>query len=382
MVDCGYLTKENTMNIYVKKSKNKNGYKETLWINFTHKGERYRKPLKLENTPKNMKLAKNVIIPKLLHDINSGEFFKNSIPTVDCFIEKSFELQSSNRKKITINDYTSKYNKHLRTIFGEKKLNEVKGTDITLWQNKMIKKGYAIKTIKSVRGILSTMFEDAIKDEIIDKNPVRYASQLSTRNEKKKSSNEIQPFTLEEIKKLISTTSNEQMRNLYMLLFTTGLRGGEAIGLKWENVDFKKKTIEIVSQMGRGEEGSPKWGSFRTIPIIDSLLPHLENQYKLTGNKNSYVFLNRENTCFWDISKIRENYWKKDLEKAKIPYRKIHQTRHTFCSTLISSGEDVNYVSKIAGHSSTKMTLEVYSKYIPNKNEDFGKIFNNSFISN
>lgn len=91
------------------------------------------------------------------------------------------------------------------------------------------------------------------------------------------------------------------------------------------------------------------------------------------------MFLNNEGTHFWDISKIRTGYWKKDLNKSEIPYRKIHITRHTFCSTMISSGEDVNYVSKIAGHSSTKMTLEVYSKYIPNKNRNFGKIFNESF---
>lgn len=366
------------MNLYVKISNTKGGKKETLWISFTHNGIRYRKPLNLDNTPANRKLAEKTIIPTLHYKIISGEFFKNIMPTVDECMKKSFELQSSNRKTFTQNDYKSKYEKHLKPIFGNKKIDTIKGTDITLWQNKMIEQGYAIKTIKGVRGILSTMFEDAMRDEIVSKNPIRLASQLSTRN-RVKEVDDVEPFTMEQIQKLISTCENQQMKNLYMFLFTTGVRGGEAIGLEWKNVDFFNKTIEIKSQIGRGVIGSPKWDSFRTIPIIDSLIPFLKSQFEITGKQNSYVFLNNEGTHFWDISKIRGNYWKKDLEKSDIPYRKIHNTRHTFCSTMISSGEDVNYVSKIAGHSSTKMTLEVYSKYIPNKNRNFGKIFNESF---
>ncbi len=365
------------MRLYVKKTKNKKGVKESLWIDFTHNGVRHRKPLNLDNTPANRKLAEKQMIPDIQCQINTGEFFKNKMKTVDEYMKISFELQKSNRKKFTIMDYISKYNKHLQPVFGKKLLNTIKGTDITEWQNSMLEKGYAIETIKSVRGILSTIFEDAVRAELIEKNPVKYASIMSKRKQVKKATNEIMPFSISEIKSLIQSTRTEQMKIFYMLLFTTGLRGGEAIGLEWSKVDFEKMEIEISSQIGRGVVGSPKWDSFRTVPITEALLPYLQKQFEMTGNENSYVFLNTHSKPFWDISKIREGEWKKDLERAGIKYRKIHQTRHTFCSTHISAGEDINLISKIAGHSSPRMTLEVYSKYIPRDLSDFGKAFNN-----
>ena len=364
------------MKLYVKKTKNQQGVKESLWIDFLHNGKRHRHPLRLDNTPANRKIATNHMLPAIQHKISTGEFFKNKMITVSEYMEKSFELQSSNRKLPTIEDYRSKYNKHIKPVFGKKMLDAIKGTDITLWQNKMLKDGYAIRTIKGVRGIFSTMFEDAMREELIEKNPIRLASLLSSRGIVKTSEDDLLPFSIEEIQALIANAETTQMKNFYMLLFTTGLRGGEAIGLKWDKVDFDKREIEICSQIGRGVTGSPKWDSFRTVPITDALLPYLKSQFEITGEQDSYVFLNTLNNPYWDISKVREGNWKKDLERAKVQYRKIHQTRHTFCSTMLSAGEDINLVYKIAGHSSPRMTLEVYSKYIPRDMSGFGNAFN------
>jgi integrase len=91
-----------------------------------------------------------------------------------------------------------------------------------------------------------------MRDEIVSKNPIRLASQLSTRN-KVKEVEDIEPFTMEQIQKLISNCENEQMKNFYMFLFTTGVRGGEAIGLEWKNVDFFNKTIEIKVDINKNE---------------------------------------------------------------------------------------------------------------------------------
>lgn len=67
-----------------------------------------------------------------------------------------------------------------------------------------------------------------------------------------------------------------------------------------------------------------------------------------------------------------------NTKKANVSYRNLHQTRGTFISTLIANGEDITYVSKIAGHENVKVTLEKYSEYIPVKNDKFGECFQNS----
>ena len=116
--------------------------------------------------------------------------------------------------------------------------------------------------------------------------------------------------------------------------------------------------------------------SKRIIPIIEPLIPFLENQKKITENHNSFIFLTqRTNKHFHSAGKVREQIWIKALKMANVEYRNLHQTRGTFISTLISNGEDITYVSKIAGHENVKITLEKYSQYIPVQNMNFGKCF-------
>ena len=75
------------------------------------------------------------------------------------------------------------------------------------------------------------------------------------------------------------------------------------------------------------------------------------------------------------LQKLENKFGFHYLKKANVEYRNLHQTRGTFISTLISNGEDINYVSKIAGHENVKITLERYSQYIPVQNMNFGKCF-------
>ena len=136
-----------------------------------------------------------------------------------------------------------------------------------------------------MRSVLFTMFNDAIKDEIIDKNP------LLVVKTPKIPRTSINPFTLDEIN-LILSNSEGQYRNFYATAFFTGMRSGEIIGLRWEDIDFENQEIDIQRSIKMSEISTPKTdNSIRTIDILDSLMPYLKDQYKLTGDKSSYVFL-------------------------------------------------------------------------------------------
>ncbi len=92
-------------------------------------------------------------------------------------------------------------------------------------------------------------------------------------------------------------------------------------------------------------------------------MPYLENQYKLTGNQDSYLFLNNKNSHHYNIKRIRNNKWKKLLKECDIPYRTFYQMRHTFATIMIENGEDVLWVSNMLGHVDPSMTLTMYAKY-------------------
>ena len=98
-------------------------------------------------------------------------------------------------------------------------------------------------------------------------------------------------------------------------------------------------------------------------------MPYLKKQYKLTGDKKSYVFLNSDDMHYYDIKRIRDTRWKRLLKDADIDYRTIYHMRHSFATVMIEHGEDILWVSHMLGHSDTSMTLQMYAKYRKQKDK-------------
>ena len=333
-----------------------------LYISFSANGKQIRKALNKDDTKANRNFVKKKIIPELLNEVYTGKFFKNSnIPTIDDYSKVSFENHKYNRKATTTKDYVNIYKKHIEPYFGSKQLDAVKVSDINKWKNRLYNElGLSSKRVNDIKKVLGTILQDAFEDEIISSNPVRKSKSLPKHTRKDK-----EPFTLEEVK-LILDSCKGQVHNMFSLLFFTGMRTGEMIGLKWSDIDFDKNTISISRTVGRGIEDKPKTeSSIRTIPILKPLLKPLQEQFKLTGHHNSYVFLNKNNTHYFDSSKIRDNTWAKTIEKSGVRYRTIYNTRHTFASTNLSIGKNILWVSQILGHKNANITLEYYAKYVP-----------------
>ena len=315
----------------------------------------------------------------LKYKLLNGELNQNKkIPTVDEYMKFSFKLHSGNRSESTVYGHQKNYDKYLKNEFGHKSLDKVKASEITLWQNKLQKEYKLTKSyIMKIRGLLFTMFEDAIENEILKINPVKKAKSLKETEDTKVKRLELTPFKTDEINQILSVATNQD-KNLIATLFMTGLRIGECLGLTWDCIDFENRTITVKKQIvnGKIKDILKTSKSKRIIPIIETLIPFLENQKTLTGKENSFIFLTkRTNKHYHSAGKIREQIWVKTLKKANVEYRNLRQTRGTFISTLISNGEDINYVSKIAGHENVNITLEKYSKYIPVKNINFGSCF-------
>jgi len=147
--------------------------------------------------------------------------------------------------------------------------------------------------------------------------------------------------------------------------FFTGLRTGELLALKWEDINFVSKQIHIKKSVTKGIYSEPKteW-SIRTIdmlPIVEEAFNSLKFHSYM---KNSFVFPNSNNKLFFDGTHIREGVWRRALKISKLDYRALYQTRHTFASLMISKGEDILWVSKTLGHSNLQTTLSKYARFI------------------
>ena len=141
---------------------------------------------------------------------------------------------------------------------------------------------------------------------------------------------------------------------------------GEIISLSWNDIDFKRKIINVTKTMTAGKTGEVKTlSSHRIVDMLPLATKALQNQLKITKDKD-YIFLNRWDSPFYSHDIINLNF-KKILIKNNIKARKLYNLRHTFASTLISNGADIVWVSKMLGHKDVNITLSTYTKYI---NED------------
>ena len=163
------------------------------------------------------------------------------------------------------------------------------------------------------------------------------------------------------------------MRAFFALGFFTGMRTGELIGLKWEDVDFEENIIKVRRSRRQGVETLPKTvNSIRDVEIIDVLLAHIKTHRELCRAEQVYMFETYKGEPFNTTDKISVWYWKPLLESLGIPYRNLYQMRHTFASMMISNGEDILCVSNMLGHKDSSMTLEKYARYVKRNDKKRG----------
>jgi len=269
----------------------------------------------------------------------------------EVLIEKEKRLQPT-----TIDSYYSLYSNRIIPYFSKKYPKDITPLVLKEWYSTFKDKS-TLNTC--ISGILKPAFENAIIEEYIKTTPfiIRFPTL--------KSSYEMNPFNLEEIKLLLDN-ANGWFKNFLGVAFFTGMRTGEILALEWNDIDFENSIISITKTRTAGITKKPKTkSSTREIGMLSQVEILLKNQQKLTG-LNKKVFLKKQGKEFHSSTSLSQK-WKQLLSKCNLEYRNIYQTRHSFASNMISNGEDVFWVSQMLGHKNMNITLDKYSKYIKSK---------------
>jgi len=344
--------------------------KGKLWITFYHQSKRYRRSLKLDDTKANRKLAESKLIPEIIHQLNQDEFLQNNnvkkVPTVDEFMQISFEMHEVYRRSLSQKNHKYIYERHIKPKFGNRKIDEIKPSEIATWQAKLLRT-LSTKSLFMIRAVFNVMFNDALADEIITRNPLKLV-----KKPKNVAINEILPFKQEELFTILEQIQ-ERMRAVFAIGFFTGMRTGEILVLKWSDIDFENKIIKVRRAKRQNTESLPKTkSSIRDVDILDVLLPYLKNHLKYKIDESEYLFNSWHRKPFTDFACISKTYWRPVFEKLDIEYRNPYQMRHTFASMMISNGEDILWVSKMLGHTTSAITLTMYARYVENKDKKRG----------
>ena len=320
-----------------------------------HNSKRYRKSLHLKDTPSNRKKAQR-ILDDAVAKIQLGEIvLEDKTPTFEHYAKIYLENKKREVKEVSYYKYSLTIDKALK-YFKNKDINKIKVSDIKKWIGTFDCGG---KTLRTYLSVLRGVFEEAFYDEAISSNPVSFV------RKPKVVKPEIKPFSKAEVNTLLYN-SEGFFRNYIAIGVYTGMRSGEILALTWEDVDLANMEISVTKTMGRfGVQTVKTDGSNRQIPIFDVLVPYLKNQFQLTGLKGREVFLTQYGDAYKNTCILNRHYWKPLLEKSKVPYRRLYNTRHTFATRMLQSGDyPILNISRILGHTSAQMVLSKYTKYI------------------
>ena len=187
---------------------------------------------------------------------------------------------------------------------------------------------------------------------------------------------DIDPFSFDEVNQIINTV-RPTFRLYYSVRFLTGMRTSEIDGLKWEYVDFTRREILVRETVVKGREETTKTdASLRSIEMSLPVYTALQEQFKVTGAQNQFVFCSRDNTALC-YANVTNRVWYPLLKKLGIKKRRPYQTRHTAATLWLAAGENPEWIARQMGHSTTRMLFTIYSRYVPNLTRRDGSAFEN-----
>lgn len=185
---------------------------------------------------------------------------------------------------------------------------------------------------------------------------------------------DIQPFSLDEVQKMLETVRADY-RSYLTLRFYTGLRSGEANALEWQHIDFDNDVIRVRQQVVKGEIIPTKTDSSnRDVPMIPVVRQALLDQRANTPSDSRWVFTAPEGGPL-NLVNFTNRVWHPLLRHLGLSARRPYQTRHTAATLMLAAGENPEWVAYVLGHTTTEMLFRVYSRYVPNLTRNDGRAF-------
>ena len=332
----------------------------------------------------------------------------------DRYIATKKELRST-----TKTNYVYTYDRYVRNGFGKKKLADVRYSDVLLFYNALREKGLAVNTIDSVHCVLHPTFQMAVRDNILRNNPTDgVMAEL-----KKKLEGRPEPrhaLTLEQERAFLNWIERPEYlrwKPLFTVMFGTGGRVGEIIGLRWKDLDFDENYISInhnITYYPRSDKNYkcefrvslPKTeAGIRSVPMLDKVREALElekQNQRLYGYSNvvevdgmsGFIFCNRYGNLHSpasinrEIKRIVDDYNAQEelaavmegREPVIIPRFSCHITRHTFCTRLCENETNIKVIQSVMGHKDIQTTLDIYAEVTEKKRQEVFKELNNNDV--
>lgn len=361
----------------------------TIQIDFYFERERCRETIRIPPTDKNMRFAAGKRAA-IIHEIEMGRFDyaahfpyssrvssrknkKNKSMTVSEALDIILADAVKTCQRSTLKDYRSAVNCHLTPTFGKLLVSELNEVHIADWISTL---NITRKRVSNVLIPLRLALENALADRIIDTNPLDRIKKLKRYVNLKESNDDvIDPFTLDEVKKIL-TAMNGQVRHFYQFAFATGLRTSELIALEWDDIDQERNIVRVRRAFVEKQNKVTKTPSGkREVALSSQALSALAAQKSYSLGMTEQIFQNPKTKRPWaSDAQLRKTAWTPALKKADVKYRYPYQTRHTFASVALSAGEPEMWIASQLGHKDVTMVRKSYGRWLQGVFENAGKV--------
>ena len=324
--------------------------------------------------------------------------------TFDRYMSTKYNLRES-----TKSSYLYTYDHYVRDTFGKKRIADIKYSDVLQFYYYLLNEvKIALGTLDTVHCLLHPTFQLAVRDEIIRNNPTDgVMKEISRESGKNRGIRHV--LTVEQQRAFMEYIANHPIYYHWWPMFTvllgTGCRIGEALGLRWQDLDYDKRTININHSLSYYQKpesnksvlriSKPKTeAGIRTIPMLDIVKDafemlyeeQLENGFNETeiDGMSGFIFCNRfgmvpnPQTVNHTIKRIANSYNADEVVRAKkerrdpiiLPNFSCHHLRHTFCTRLCENETNLKVIQSIMGHRNIETTMDIYAEATEEKKQE------------
>ncbi|KAA3641957.1 MAG: site-specific integrase [Chloroflexi bacterium] len=316
-------------------------------------------------------------IKETLAKIDSGLTYRGASLTIADYLKEWLEIVKPTLRPKTWMQYSQVCNQHIIPHLGRNRLKDLRTDHIQLLYSSNLKEGKSVRTVRLMHSIFRRALNHALEWGLLGRNPIHGAKPPI---QKKK---EMKFLNVNQVRALLGTVENTRYEALYHLAVTTGMRQGELLGLKFQDVNYKQKSIRVQRQLqritGQGLVFSePKTrNAKRLISLGDNALGKIISQKDIIDKERLFagnrwqdfdlIFPSIIGTPHEPRNLYR--HFIKILMQAGLPKIRFHDLRHTAASLMLQRNIHPKVVQERLGHSSISLTIDIYSHAMPSMQE-------------
>jgi integrase len=314
-------------------------------------------------------------LTKALSAQETGPLFDSRNRTVGEYLEQWLgdSVKDTVRQR-TLERHEQIVRLHIVPALGRLQLKALASAHVQSLYRDRLNSGLSPATVQKIHAVLHKALDQAVAWSLVPRNVCEVVKAPRAVSE------EIQPLNREQAKILLRAARGDRLEAFYVMAIATGLRLGELLGLKWEDVDLENGVVRVrrtlTRNRGRLLLGEPKTKrSRRTVRLTQTTMKALEahracqkEEEEILGDLykcQNLVFTTGRGTPV-NPSNLRQRSFAPLLKKAGLPSIRLHDLRHTCATLLLSKNINPKIVSEMLGHATVAITLDTYSHVLPN----------------